>query len=54
MKSVYLNIARQFLNDNNVDCLQIENNSMTKLAEELPFKLSDVIEDKKERSDLKQ
>ena len=51
VKSADLNVARQFLKDNNVDCLPSENNSMSKLAEELPFKLSDVIEGK---GDLKQ
>jgi len=51
VKSADLNVARQFLKDNNVDCIPSENNSMSKLAEELPFKLSDVIEGK---GDLKQ
>ncbi len=51
VKSADLNVARQFLKDNNIDCMPAENNSMSKLAEELPFKLSDVIEGK---GDLKQ
>ena len=46
-----LNIIRQFLKDNNIDCVPTENNSMAKLAEELPFKLSDVIQGK---GDIKQ
>jgi len=46
VKSADLNVARQFLKDNNIDCMPAENNSMSKLAEELPFKLSDVIQGK--------
>ena len=45
-KSADLNVARQFLKDNNIDCSPTETNSIGKLAEELPFKLSDVIQGK--------
>ncbi len=51
VKASDLNVARQFLKDNNIDCVPTENNSMAKLAEELPFKLSDVIQGK---GDIKQ
>ena len=50
-KASDLNVARQFLKDNGIDCVPTENTNMSKLAEELPFKLSDVIQGK---GDLKQ
>ena len=46
VKASDLNVARQFLKDNNIDCAPTDNNSIGKLAEELPFKLSDVIQGK--------
>ena len=36
-KSSDLNIARQFLRDNNIDCVPVEGSSLQRLAEELPF-----------------
>ena len=32
-----LNVARQFLRDNNIDCVPVEGSSLQRLAEELPF-----------------
>lgn len=46
VKASDLNVARQFLKDNNIDCAPTESNNIGKLAEELPFKLSDVIQGK--------
>jgi hypothetical protein len=51
VKASDLNVARQFLKDNNIDCSPTENNSIGKLAEELPFKLFDVVQGK---GDIKQ
>ena len=51
VKASDLNVARQFLKDNNIDCIPTENNSLGKLAEELPFKVSEVLQGK---GDLKQ
>ena len=51
VKASDLNVARQFLKDNNIDCVPTENNSIGKLAEELPFKGSEVLQGK---GDLKQ
>jgi len=45
-KASILNVARQFLKDNNIDCVPTETNSIGKLAEELPFKLSDIMQGK--------
>jgi ABC-type Zn uptake system ZnuABC Zn-binding protein ZnuA len=42
VKASDLNVARQFLKDNNIDCIPTENGTISKLAEELPFKLSDL------------
>jgi len=42
VKSADLNVARQFLKDNNIDCIPKSGNTIGKLAEELPFKLSDL------------
>ena len=36
-KSSDLNIARQFLRDNNIDCVPVEGSSLQRLADELPF-----------------
>jgi hypothetical protein len=44
VKASDLNVARQFLKDNNIDCIPTENRTVSKLAEELPFKLSDLKE----------
>ena len=32
-----LNVARQFLRDNNIDCVPVEGSSLQRLADELPF-----------------
>ena len=32
-----LNIARQFLRDNNIDCVPVEGSPLQKLVDELPF-----------------
>ena len=32
-----LNVARQFLRDNNIDCVPVEGSSLQKLVNELPF-----------------
>ena len=37
VKSSELNVARQFLRDNNIDCVPVEGSSLQRLAEELPF-----------------
>ena len=34
-----LNVARQFLRDNNIDCVPVEGSSLQRLAEELPFEI---------------
>jgi len=36
-KSSDLNVARQFLRDNNIDAVPTENSPLEKLLEELPF-----------------
>ena len=33
----HLNVARQFLRDNNIECLGASNNDIKALTEELPF-----------------
>ena len=38
-KSSDLNIARQFLRDNNIDCVPVEGSSLQRLADELPFEI---------------
>lgn len=43
VKASDLNVARQFLKDNNIDCTPTDTNSLGKLAEELPFKVSEVL-----------
>ena len=37
--SSQLNVARQFLRDNNIDCVPVEGSSLQRLAEELPFEM---------------
>ena len=32
-----LNVARQFLRDNNIDCVPVEGSPLQKLVDELPF-----------------
>ena len=36
-KSSDLNIARQFLRDNNIDCVPVEGSPLQNLVDELPF-----------------
>ena len=36
-KSADLNVARQFLKDNNIDAVPVEDSPLQKLIEELPF-----------------
>ena len=36
-KSADLNVARQFLKDNNIDAVPVEDSPLQKLLEELPF-----------------
>ena len=36
-KSADLNVARQFLKDNNIDAVPVEGSPLDKLIEELPF-----------------
>jgi len=36
-KSADLNVARQFLKDNNIDAIPVEGSPLDKLIEELPF-----------------
>lgn len=38
VKSSDLNVARQFLKDNNIDNIPLEDSPLQKLAEKLPFK----------------
>ena len=38
-KSADLNVARQFLRDNNIDAVPAEGSSLQRLAEELPFEI---------------
>ena len=35
-KAGYLNVARQFLKDNGIECIPVENNPMTELMNNLP------------------
>ena len=34
-----LNVARQFLRDNNIDCVPVEGSPLQQLADELPFRI---------------
>ena len=36
-KSSHLNVARQFLKDNGIDAIPVDNSPLKKLMEELPF-----------------
>ena len=36
-KSADLNVARQFLRDNNIDCVPVEGSPLQNLVDELPF-----------------
>ena len=36
-KSADLNVARQFLKDNNIDAVPVDNSPLKKLIDELPF-----------------
>ena len=40
-KSADLNVARQFLKDNNIDAVPVEDSPLQKLIEELPFDAKD-------------
>ena len=40
-KSADLNVARQFLKDNNIDAVPVEDSPLKKLIEELPFDAKD-------------
>ena len=40
-KSADLNVARQFLKDNNIDAVPVEDSPLRKLIEELPFEAKD-------------
>lgn len=42
-KASDLNVARQFLKDNNIDVVPVENSNFAKLASDLPFKLEEVL-----------
>jgi hypothetical protein len=44
VKASDLNVARQFLKDNGIECQPHENNAISRLAQELPFSLEDVLE----------
>jgi len=39
VKASDLNVARQFLRDNNIDCVPVEGSPLQKLADELPFRI---------------
>ena len=40
-KSADLNVARQFLKDNNIDAVPVDDSPLKKLIEELPFDAKD-------------
>ena len=44
VKASDLNVARQFLRDNNIDCVPVEGNPLQKLADELPFRIPEAKE----------
>ena len=44
VKSSDLNVARQFLKDNNIDNIPLEDSPLQKLAEKLPFKEKEIKE----------
>ena len=39
VKASDLNVARQFLRDNNIDCVPVEGSPLQQLADELPFRI---------------
>lgn len=43
-----LNVARQFLKDNSINCIPTKDNGIGKLAEQLPFQSSEEIADDQE------
>ena len=42
-KSADLNVARQFLKDNNIDAVPVDNSPLKKLLDELPFEEKKVV-----------
>ena len=44
VKASDLNVARQFLRDNNIDCVPVEGSPLQKLADELPFRIPEAKE----------
>ena len=42
-KSADLNVARQFLKDNNIDAVPVADSPLQKLLEELPFKERNIV-----------
>ena len=38
-KASFLNVARQFLKDNNIDAIPVDNSPLGKLMNELPFEI---------------
>ena len=45
VKASDLNVARQFLKDNNIDCVPQDNNDMSKLAEDCLLYTSDAADE---------
>lgn len=43
VKASDLNVARQFLKDNGIDAVPVENSNLSNLAAELPFKVEEVL-----------
>ena len=44
VKASDLNVARQFLRDNGIDCVPTEGSPLHKLADELPFRIPEAKE----------
>jgi|TARA_B100000953_G_scaffold281334_1_gene258745 hypothetical protein len=44
VKASDLNVARQFLRDNGIDCVPTEGSPLQKLADELPFRIPEAKE----------
>lgn len=42
-KASDLNVARQFLKDNGIEAIPVENSNLAKLASDLPFKIEEVL-----------
>ena len=42
-KSADLNVARQFLKDNNIDAVPVDNSPLKKLLDELPFEEKKIV-----------